>query len=377
MLAKIGRYQEMAETLEYNEEKLEAGQARCLGAGNFVKDVKDLSREDKLYHFTRLTSLNENVSKPGLHISLNFHPTDRLSDAQLVQISREYLERLGFGQQPYLIYCHTDVAHPHTHLATTYIQKDGKKILVPKNLYYYSQQISREMEQKYQLAQLGKRDRMQNRSGQPLTIQYGKVATMPALSNVLDKVVGQYKYTSLEELNAVLRLYNVKAYRGNEGSRLYNYRGLIYCVLDERGKVTGSHVKASSFDSKPTLDKLEKQFQINLAETRRPEYAQHVQVAVDWALRQRQLDPTGLQKALQKERITMVWMKDKAAGEDRLFYVDHQTRSAFDARQLGERYYGKGLEQRCAPRLTPEQQQEQEQKRIQQQRGRDELSLEL
>ena len=361
----------MTETLSYNEEKLEAGQARCLDAGNFAKDIKDLTWEDKLYHFTRLTLLNEKIIKPGLHISLNFHPTDKLSDAQLVQISREYLDKMGFGGQPYLIYCHTDAAHPHAHLATTYIRRDGTKINVPKKQYYYSQQIAREMEQRYHLAESGKRDRRQDMTKQPVTIHYGKVPTTPALSNVLDKVVGHYKYTSIEELNAVLRLYNVEAYRGKEGSRLYKYKGLIYRVLNEKGGPTGSQIKASRFDTKPTLAKLEKQFQINRGEARRPEYAQHIQAAVDWALRQRQMDLAGLQKALQKERITMVRMKD-----ERLFYVDHQNRAVFDARQLGERYHGKGLEQRCAPPLTAEQQQEQTQKRIQQQKERDDRSLE-
>lgn len=377
MYAKIGRGEEIAETLEYNEEKLESGQARCIGAGNFAKDLEDLSREDKRYHFARLISLNENVHKPVLHISLNFHPADKLSDALLVQISHEYLEKMKFGHQPYLIYCHTDVAHPHAHLITTYIQKDGQKIDVPRSQFYYSKQISREMEEQYQLVPFGKSGKQHEKSDLPLTIQYGKVPTVPALSNVLDRVVGQYKYTTLEELNAVLRLYNVEAYRGKEGSRLYNYRGLIYRVLNEKGRPTGSSIKASIFDSKPTLARLEKQFELHRADTRRQEHAEHIQAAVDWALAQRQMDPERLQKALYKERITMVWMKDKTALEDRLFYVDHQTRSVFDARQLGERYYGKGLEQRCAPRLTPEQQQELQQKRIQQQRGRDELSLEL
>jgi ribosomal protein S24E len=377
MHARIRTSKEIVETLEYNEEKLEAGEAKCLGAGNFAKELNELSWEDKVYHFTRLISLNENVSKPGLHISLNFHPSDKLSDNQLVQISREYMEKMGFGDQPYLIYRHMDIAHPHVHLATTYIQKDGRKIDVPRSRFYYSKQISTEMEQRYHLAESGKRGRQQDMSRQPLTIQYGEVPTMPALSNVLDKVVGQYKYTSLEELNAVLRLYNAEAYRGKEGSKLYNYRGLIYRVLDERGRPTGSQVKASLFDSKPTLKKLEKQFQVNLSETRRPEFAQHVQVAVDWSFVQRKLDMAGLQKALQSQRITMVRMKGKEVGEERLFYVDHQTRSVFDARNLGEQYHGKGLEQRLAPPMTKEQQQALEQKRIQQQRERDDRSLEL
>ncbi|HVW60104.1 MAG TPA: hypothetical protein VHC48_08725 [Puia sp.] len=91
---------------------------------------------------------------------------------------------------------------------------------------------------------------------------------MPALSNVLEKVVGQYKYTSLEELNAVLRLYNAEAYRGREESRLYKTRGLIYRVLDEKGRATSSQIKASDFDSKPTLDRLEKQFELHRTESR-------------------------------------------------------------------------------------------------------------
>ena len=94
MYAKIERGQAIAKTLKYNEQKIEAGQAKCLKAGNFVKDLEYLSRDDKRYHFTRLISLNENVRKPVLHISLNFHPTDKLSDGRLAELAQEYLEKM-------------------------------------------------------------------------------------------------------------------------------------------------------------------------------------------------------------------------------------------------------------------------------------------
>lgn len=38
-----------------------------------------------------------------IHLSLNPHPDDRLSDGQLEAIGREYMEKLGYGDQPYII----------------------------------------------------------------------------------------------------------------------------------------------------------------------------------------------------------------------------------------------------------------------------------
>ena len=366
MLAKIKSVHRISETLGYNEQKLALGQANCLVAENFVKDLADLSRRDKLHHFTRLTSLNEDVFRPGIHISINFHPTDRLSNDRLATIGKEYMERMRFGRQPYLIYRHTDAAHPHLHALTTYIQKDGSRLDVTTSNFRESQRIIHDLEQTYCLARSGRRERMRDQNGQPLTIQYGKVETMPAISRVLDKVVGSYKCISMEELNAVLSLYNVEAYRGKEGSRLRQYGGLIYRVLNEKGKTTGSQIKASLFDSKPTLKNLEKQFQLNRKDPRKQEYAQHIQAGVDWTLAQKSLDKEGLQKALHGQRITMVWMKEG------LFYVDHQHKTVFEGRRLGDRYYGQGLEQRYGPAQSRDQQQSKGK-----QRGRDELSLEL
>ncbi len=37
------------------------------------------------------------VEKPVVHISLNPHPEDVLTDTELQDIAREYLEKLGFG----------------------------------------------------------------------------------------------------------------------------------------------------------------------------------------------------------------------------------------------------------------------------------------
>jgi len=89
-------------------------------------------------------------------------------------------------------------------------------------------------------------------------ITYGESSTTQSISRILDYVTENYNYTSLKELNNILKLYNVEAYRGSEDSKLYQNRGLLYRVLDDNGRYVGVPIKASFFDSKPTLDNLEK-----------------------------------------------------------------------------------------------------------------------
>jgi nitrogen fixation protein FixH len=344
-------------SVRYNEQKLKQGKAECLAAVNFIKDAEDLTVKEKLYHFERLTSLNENIQKPGLHISLNFHPSDNLSRNEMVQIAQTYMEKLDLGRQPYLVYRHDDAAHPHLHLATTIVQKDGSRLTLTPQHYYYSRKISRELEQTYHLTQSEKGLRQKETTRQALKIEYGTKATLPAISDVLDKVVPLYKYTSMEEFNAVLRLYNVEAYRGTENSHIYQHRGLIYRVLDQDGQATGVHIKASLFNGKPTLDKLEKKFELNLAEEQRQQHRQRVTANLEWNMAKKNMDLPTLQKTLEKERITMVWTEAKEGKKQNVFYVDHETRAVFDGSKLGERYDAAALRQRLVP--TPVQEEKQ------------------
>ena len=37
------------------------------------------------------------------HVSLNPSPEDKLTDEQFREIAREYMERMGYGNQPYIV----------------------------------------------------------------------------------------------------------------------------------------------------------------------------------------------------------------------------------------------------------------------------------
>ena len=63
-------------------------------------------------------------------------------------------------------------------------------------------------------------------------IQYGKHETKRSITNVMDNVLNQYNFISFPLLNAVLKTFNIVADGGKEGSRIHEYNGLRYHILD-------------------------------------------------------------------------------------------------------------------------------------------------
>jgi hypothetical protein len=154
------------------------------------------------------------------------------------------------------------------------------------------------------------------------------------MSRVLEYVTKNYKCTTLEEFNTVLKLYNLEAYRGKENSQLYQHRGLLYRVLDENGRYIGVPLKASFFDCKPTLDNLEKQFVQH--QSQKLQCRQHLATEIQWQLHQHPNNLDTVKDKLAKENIRMVLQKDKEGNCRRVTYIDFKNKFLFLGDELGE-----------------------------------------
>jgi hypothetical protein len=80
----------------------------------FMKDINNLNFYDKLQHFKRLISLNDRATNNTLHVSLSFDSSENFTTEKLQEIANAYMSKIGFEKQPYLVYKHSDVGHPHT-----------------------------------------------------------------------------------------------------------------------------------------------------------------------------------------------------------------------------------------------------------------------
>ncbi|RZK03274.1 MAG: relaxase, partial [Flavobacterium sp.] len=153
MVAKITTPSTIIRALNYNEKKVQKGVATCLHADNFLKDAGAMNFYEKLGRFKHLIELNTRAKTNSLHISLNFHPWEALNREKLVQIAAVYMEKIGFGAQPYLVYEHLDAGHPHLHIVTTSIREDGSRI-VTQNIGKNQSQVARkEIEEAFGLMQ--------------------------------------------------------------------------------------------------------------------------------------------------------------------------------------------------------------------------------
>jgi hypothetical protein len=343
MVAKITVPATVSRALNYNEKKVQKGVAECIHAGNFLKDVRDMNFQDKLTRFQNLIALNTSTTNT-LHISLNFEPSEKFTDDKLREIADNYMQRIGFADQPYLVYRHDDAGHPHCHIVTTNIQSNGKRIDTYKIGERKSRPACEAIEKEFGLIVAKGRNSRRDKEIKPLDVQkviYGKSETRRGIINVLDGVLKQYKYTSLPELNAILAQYNVLADRGKEGERIYSHRGLNYRVLDEQGRKQGVPIKASSIYNNPGLKYLEQRFGQN--KESRDTDLKKLRVKINWALAQ---NPTSLREfraQLEEDRVKVVIRQNDQGRIYGLTFIDNEHRVVANGRDIGKEYAAKGI----------------------------------
>lgn len=348
MVAVIKTGHSIRGMLNYNENKVKEGKAQCIGQGNYPLDADRLSYAMKLNLMQRQVQLNENVKRNTVHISLNFDPSEaNLPKEKLLEIAETYMDKIGFGQQPYLIYQHHDAGHPHLHIATINVQANGKRIAMNNIGKDKSEPARKEIEQSFNLVKAESHKKIFYRP-EPVSarVQYGKAETKKAIENTLMYVINNYRYTSLPELNAVLKLYNIAADKGTENSRLAKHRGLLYHALDAKGNPVGVPIKASRLYANPTLKRLETFFMRN--ETARSDYKIHIKRAIDQAFfRSNIIMLPQLIKAIEKEGIDTVIRNNAEGLVYGITFVDHKNHSVFNGSSIGKQYSVKGLLDKC------------------------------
>lgn len=349
MVAKITTPKSIEAALNYNEKKVQKGNALCLHAANYLKDAKQMSFYQKLFGFERLNSFNERATTKTLHVSLNFDPSEKLAENKLLQIASDYMQKIGFGEQPYLVYKHEDAGHPHIHIVSTTIKADGSRINTHNIGRNQSEKARKEIEQRYGLIKAERQKQLAKSAIKAVDIEkaiYGKSETKRSISNVVSAVFSQYKFASLPEFNAALKQFNIDADRGKEEGRIYKKRGLVYRILDANGNKAGVPIKASSISCKPILDNLEKKFAIN--ETAKESLKPFVKIKLDDCLSQSPCTMKELMEHLKQKNIYTLLRQNTEGRLYGITFVDNQNKVVFNGSDLGKGYSEAALQSRLA-----------------------------
>jgi Relaxase/Mobilisation nuclease domain. len=332
--------------LSYNENKVKDGDAILLSAVNYPKDAVNLTFNEKLNVLLRNADLRPTVDHKCVHISINFDPSDNLSSEEFMEIARLYMEGVGFGNQPYLVYSHTDAAHPHLHILSTPIKSDGKLIQLHNLGKTKSSTVREKLEVDFNLVRARGRNSVSQAILRPADLtkaQYGRRQTKAEISNVVRSVFENFKFTTFAEYNAALNAFNVVADMGEPGTRMHEQGGLLYFMLDPVGNKIGKPIKASAIYDRPILKNISEKFEVNAR--KRDNYKARVCRIIDDVLT-KGVSQSELLNELDGYDISVVFRKNNEGRTYGITYVDRKTLYIFNGSDLGKKYAAAGIMER-------------------------------
>lgn len=243
MIAKISATENLGGALGYNFKKVEKGEANILLAAELYQSKEGrYTMEDVLADMEALIPKNCRTKKTVFHCSLNPHPDEKLSDERLTQIAKEYMEALGYGKQPYIVFKHNDIAREHIHIVSLRIDGEGKKIN-DKFEKRRSKKITDTLERKFGLIPSSKVTDKAMKETPKIDTNKGNIKEQVA--NVVRMVLKHYCFCSLGELNAVLSKYNLATEEVKTEFRGKKYDGLVYVPTDDKGGKISTPINAS------------------------------------------------------------------------------------------------------------------------------------
>lgn len=333
MVAKISYGSSLFGALAYNGEKVNEGVAKILET-NKVFCSADGSHDiaacmqDFLAYMPSLI----HTKKPIIHISLNPHPDDKITDEQFSAIAQEYIEKMGYGNQPFVVYKHEDIDRHHLHIVTLAVDEQGKKINDGNN-FYRSKHITREIEQKYGLLPAERQREKEAFRLQKVQPQEGNIKKQ--LASVIKPAAKFYHCPSFKEYRSLLSSYNicVEEVKGEMYGKPYN--GLVYFATDDKGKKVGNPFKASLFGKAVGYEALQNSFKASKEKLKEKHLAPKTKAVVAGALR-RSATKEDFWENLHRKGIDVLFRENEQGRLYGITFIDHNNGCVVNGSRLGK-----------------------------------------
>ena len=333
MVAKISYGSSLYGALAYNGEKVNEGVAKVLET-NKVFSPADGGHDITACMQDFLACMPSHVltKKPVIHISLNPHPDDKLSDEQFSAIALEYIEKMGYGNQPFVVYKHEDIDRHHLHIVTLAVDERGKKINDGNN-FYKSKRITREIERKYGLLPAEKQRVKEAFRLQKVRPKEGSFKKQ--LASVIKPAAKFYHCPSFKEYRALLSTYNicVEEVKGEVDGKPYN--GLVYFATDDKGKKVSNPFKSSLFGKAVGYEALQKSFKASKEKLKEKHLAPKTKAVVAGTLRN-SATREDFRDNLYRKGIDVLFRENEEGRLYGITFIDHNNGCVVNGSRLGK-----------------------------------------
>lgn len=334
MIAKIGRSNNLFGVLSYNNTKIQQEKGEILLTNKMIETLNgQYSVPQLMKSFEPYLIANQKTEKHTLHISLNPDPGDHVSDQKYKEMAEQYMREMGYGEQPYVVFKHTDIDRSHIHIVSVCIDENGKKIS-DQFEKIRSMKICRELEKAFGLQPATEKQSQQNEKIFR-AVDYKKGNVKSQISSVTRHLPEYYQFQTLGEYNALLSLYNIttEQIEGELHGKLK--RGLLYFPLSDDGKKRGHPLKASLFGKTAGLESLQLHFEkckLNLKNNP----AQKNLKSLILKTFQSTNNESDFKRQLSQQHIDTVIRRNEKGRIYGVTFIDHHSKTVWNGSRLGK-----------------------------------------
>lgn len=305
---------------------------QILGYGNtFSQNISPKFFEDVLYFQGQRNATKNRY----VHITLNLPQGEKINDKTFLEISKEYMENMGYAAQPFIVVRHNDTEHEHVHIVTTNVKDDGK-VLPIFNSHRRSMATRQHLEKKYGLTPAPATRQKERLPIHRLPeLQSGANAekgTRYYVQDVLNGINQKYKVRSFQELARLVKPYHIEVKKTkNESGRI----GVKYGLDNQKGYRT-SFINGSAVHRGLSGPKLQKVFDVHSKSKLLPMYRKRLlkQIETTYDLFQT-IGPHDLEDVL-KEYQDIDMKLDIKEGVIEGYTIYDKSRYVFKDRELGK-----------------------------------------
>ena len=345
MVAKINRGVSLYGAVIYNQRKVDEATARIIAGNRMITDLTGNPHnvmQQTLWAFESYLAANRNTEKPVLHISLNPSVDDRLTDGQFAELAREYMQKMGYGNQPYIAYKHADTHNAHIHIVSVCVDGQGKKI---SDAYEHRRSMTacRELETDFGLRNGADTER-RNPKAELKKVDASLGDVRHQVGNTLKAVLESYRFQTFGEYSALLSTLNIEAKQIRGEYNGIPYTGIVYSATDDTGKVVSPPFKSSRFGKRFGNELLEKRMLMNLKALKEGKWAPSIQADIARALRQADSQKRFVELLGQKN-IDVVFRENERGRIYGVTFIDHDRREVFNGSRMGKEFSANAFEQ--------------------------------
>ena len=223
----IGKY--FYGVLAYNEKKVSEGKGYVIDS-----NIKHGSTVEMTEEFNMIRQLRSSLGNAVFHISLNLPHSETIDDTTFAALGCDYLMEMGFDNNQFIMYRHTDTKHEHIHIIANRVRYSGR-VTSDSNINRKSRALLNELELKYGLTQsLGnaKSKKALTQKEMEKTLRTGNIPIKLTLQKEIGSAISNSTNTSqfvaaLKSRKIYLR-FNASRTTGRVSGISFDYQGIIY-----------------------------------------------------------------------------------------------------------------------------------------------------